>query len=60
MDELVVKYYYDTILNRNVYGVQPKEDEIETMEYIAKVYKELSNEGKEYMLVRLEMLKENI
>ena len=58
-EELTVRYYYDTILERNVYGVTPKEDEVEEMEYIAKLYRELSKDSKEYIMVRLEMIKDN-
>ena len=50
-------YFYDSILGKNVYGVVPKTEEVEYMESISEMFKDLSDESKEYLLVRLEMLK---
>ena len=50
-------YFFDSILNKNVYGVVPKAEEIESMEKIAEMFKELSVDSMEYLLVRLEMLR---
>lgn len=35
-------YFYDSILGKNVYGVVPKTEEVERMESIAEMFKELS------------------
>lgn len=56
MQDLVVKYFYDNILGRNVYGVVPEEKELEQMELIAKMYKNLSQDSKDYIRVRLDMI----
>lgn len=58
MEDLVVKYYYDSILDRSVYGVPPIESEISIMKEIVKLYGSLSKEGRDYLRVRLEMLEE--
>lgn len=58
MEDLVVRYYYDSILDRNVYGVPPIESEVSIMKEIAKLYSKLSKEGRDYTRVRLEMLEE--
>lgn len=50
-------YFYDSILGKNVYGVVPKTEEVERMETISEMFKDLSEESKEYLLVRLEMLR---
>ena len=50
-------YFFDSILNKNVYGVVPKTEEVESMEKIAEMFKELSTDSKEYLMVRLEMLR---
>ena len=56
MQDLVVKYFYDNILGRNVYGVVPDEKELEQMELIAKMYMSLSQDSKDYIRVRLDMI----
>lgn len=59
MNEELTRYYYDKILERNVYGVVPNERDMEKMLKIAKLYKELSSEdSRKYVAVRLEMLVE--
>ena len=50
-------YFFDSILNKNVYGVVPNPVEVEMMEEISEMFKELSADSKEYLLVRLEMLR---
>lgn len=59
MNEELTRYYYDKILERNVYGVVPNERDMEKMLKIAKLYKELSSDdSRKYIAVRLEMLGE--
>ena len=59
MNEELTRYYYDKILERNVYGVVPNEEDMEKMLKIAKLYKELSSEdSRKYIAVRLEMIGE--
>ncbi len=50
-------YFFDSILNKNVYGVIPKAEDIESMEKISEMFKELSIDSREYLLVRLEILR---
>ncbi len=59
MNEELTRYYYDKILDRNVYGVVPNEKDMEKMLKIAELYKELSSEdSRKYIAVRLEMIGE--
>lgn len=59
MNEELTRYYYDKILDRNVYGVVPNEKDVEKMLKIAKLYKELSSDdSRKYIAVRLEMIGE--
>lgn len=59
MNEELTRYYYDKILERNVYGVVPNERDMEKMLKIAKLYKELSSDdSRKYIAVRLEMIGE--
>lgn len=59
MNEELTRYYYDKILERNVYGVVPNERDMEKMLKIANLYKELSSDdSRKYIAVRLEMLGE--
>lgn len=59
MNEELTRYYYDKILERNVYGVVPNERDMGKMLKIAKLYKELSSDdSRKYIAVRLEMLGE--
>ena len=59
MNEELTRYYYDKILDRNVYGVVPNEKDMEKMLKIAKLYKELSSDdSRKYIAVRLEMIGE--
>lgn len=59
MNEELTRYYYDKILDRNVYGVVPNEKDMEKMLKIAELYKELSSDdSRKYIAVRLEMLGE--
>lgn len=51
-------YFYDSILDKNVYGVVPKTEEVENMEKIVEMFKELSMDSRDYLLVRLEMLRD--
>lgn len=57
-NELMVRYFYDSILGRNVYGVPPQEEELAILELIANNYKKLSSTGREYIKVRLDMIGE--
>ena len=50
-------YFFDSILNKNVYGIVPKAEDVESMEKISEMFKELSIDSREYLLVRLEMLR---
>ena len=50
-------YFFDSILNKNVYGVVPNPEEVDRKEKISEMFKELSADSKEYLLVRLEMLR---
>lgn len=59
MNEELTRYYYDKILDRNVYGVVPNEKDVEKMLKIAELYKELSSDdSRKYIAVRLEMIGE--
>ena len=59
MNEELTRYYYDKVLDRNVYGVVPNEKDMEKMLKIAKLYKELSSDdSRKYIAVRLEMIGE--
>lgn len=59
MNDELTRYYYDKILDRNVYGVVPNERDMEKMLKIAKLYKELSSDdSRKYIAVRLEMIGE--
>lgn len=59
MNEELTRYYYDKILERNVYGVVPNEEDMEKMLKIAELYKELSSDdSRKYIAVRLEMIGE--
>lgn len=59
MNEELTRYYYDKILDRNVYGVVPNEEDMEKMLKIAELYKELSSDdSRKYIAVRLEMIGE--
>ena len=52
-----IGYYYDVILERNVYGVMPDSKDMDKLVKIAELFKELSSEdSKKYIMVRLEML----
>ena len=53
----ITTYFFDSILNKNVYGVVPKTEEVENMEKIVGMFKELSVDSREYLMVRLEMLR---
>ena len=57
MKDNITTYFFDSILNKNVYGVVPKAEEIESMEKISEMFKELSIDSREYLLVRLEILR---
>ena len=52
-------YFYDSLLNRNVYGVVPNSEELKLMEGIVNMYSMLTTDSKEYLLVRLDILKGN-
>lgn len=59
MNEELTRYYYDKILDRNVYGVVPNEKDMEKMLKIAELYKKLSSDdSRKYIAVRLEMIGE--
>lgn len=57
MESNTTTYFYDSILNKNVYGVVPNAKEVCIMENIIDMYNKLTVEGKEYLLVRLEIIK---
>ena len=57
MNANITTYFFDSILNKNVYGVVPKAEEVESMEKISEMFKELSIDSREYLLVRLEILR---
>ena len=55
-----IGYYYDVILERNVYGVMPDSKDMDKLVKIAKLFSELSSEdSKKYIMVRLEMIGAN-
>lgn len=57
MKDSITTYFFDSILNKSVYGIIPNAEEVENMEKIAKMFKELSEDSREYLMVRLEMLR---
>ena len=57
MNANITTYFFDSILNKNVYGVVPKAEDVESMEKISEMFKELSIGSREYLLVRLEILR---
>lgn len=57
--ENTTTYFYDSLLNRNVYGVVPNSEELKLMESIVNMYSMLTTDSKEYLLVRLDILKGN-
>lgn len=57
MADNITAYFFDSILNKNVYGVMPNTEEVESMEKISEMFKELSIDSREYLLVRLEILR---
>ena len=57
MKDNITTYFYDSILDKNVYGVVPNAEEVCVMENIVDLYNKLTTESKEYLLVRLEILK---
>ena len=57
MNANITTYFFDSILNKNVYGVMPNTEEVESMEKISEMFKELSIDSREYLLVRLEILR---
>ena len=58
-NENTTTYFYDSLLNRNVYGVVPNSEELKLMESIVNMYSRLTTDSKEYLLVRLDILKGN-
>ena len=57
MNDNITAYFFDSILNKNVYGVMPNTEEVESMEKIAEMFKELSADSMEYLIVRVEILR---
>ena len=57
MADNITAYFFDSILNKNVYGAMPNTEEVESMEKISEMFKELSIDSREYLLVRLEILR---
>ena len=53
-----IGYYYDVILGRNVYGVMPEPKDMDTLVKIVELYETLSENSREYLTVRLEMIGE--
>ena len=54
-----IGYYYDVILGRNVYGVMPDSKDMDTLVKIVELYETLSENSREYLTVRLEMIGAN-
>ena len=54
-----IGYYYDVILGRNVYGVMPEPKDMDTLVKIVELYETLSENSREYLTVRLEMIGAN-
>lgn len=57
MESSSTTYFYDSILDKNVYGVVPNAEEVCVMENIVDLYNKLTAESREYLLVRLDILK---
>ena len=53
----ITTYFFDSILNKNVYGVVPNPEEVGDMEKISEMFKDLSIDSRGYLMVRLEMLR---
>ena len=54
-----IGYYYDVILGRNVYGVMPEPKDMDTLVKIVELYETISENSREYLTVRLEMIGAN-
>lgn len=59
MENSITGYFYDVILGRNVYGVMPDPKDMDKLVKIAELYETLSENSREYLTVRLEMIGAN-
>lgn len=58
MENNITGYFYDVILNKSVYGVMPEPKDMDTLVKIVELYETLSENSREYLTVRLEMIGE--
>ena len=58
MENSVTGYFYDIILDKSVYGVMPETKDMDTLVKIVELYETLSENSREYLTVRLEMIGE--
>ena len=59
MSEELTRYFYDEILEKNVYGIMPDEKDAKTLREIVRMYKKLSKKSQQYLNVRLEIIGAN-
>ena len=59
MENSITGYFYDIILNKSVYGVMPEPKDMDTLVKIVELYETLSENSREYLTVRLEMIGAN-
>ena len=59
MSEELTRYFYDEILEKNVYGIMPDKKDAKTLLDIVKMYKKLSKKSQQYLNVRLEIIGAN-
>ena len=59
MENNITGYFYDIILNKSVYGVMPEPKDMDTLVKIVELYETLSENSREYLTVRLEMIGAN-
>ena len=59
MENSVTGYFYDIILDKSVYGVMPEPKDMDTLVKIVELYETLSENSREYLTVRLEMIGAN-
>ena len=58
MENNITGYFYDVILDKSVYGVMPEPKDMDTLVKIVELYGTLSDNSREYLTVRLEMIGE--
>ena len=56
MENNITGYFYDVILDKSVYGVMPEPKDMDTLVKIVELYETLSENSREYLKVRLEMI----